>query len=232
MTLIEAIGQRHSVRRYHPEPLPALAREKIIKATELLNRLEDIEFTLVENEPEAFSGLLAYGSFSGVTNYIVITAPKGHDADIKGGCRGELLVLYARTLGLDTCWAGLSYRRSSPLFPKPEKGRRILACIAIGRGIDHGHPHRIKSPGQVSNISADTPEWFDAGVKAALLAPTAVNQQRFRFTYIAPETPGGLPAVRARALFSLAGYTRVDLGIAMLHFKLCSSRALFRWEFA
>ena len=221
MTLIEAIGQRHSVRRYHPEPLPALAREKIIRATELLNRLEDIEFTLVENEPEAFSGLLAYGSFSGVTNYIVITAPKGHDADIKGGCRGELLVLYARTLGLDTCWAGLSYRRSSPLFPKPEKGRRILACIAIGRGIDHGHPHRIKSPG-----------WFDAGVKAALLAPTAVNQQRFRFTYIAPETPGGLPAVRARALFSLAGYRRVDLGIAMLHFKLCSSRALFRWEFA
>lgn len=233
MTLLEAIPLRHSVRRYHPEPLPETDRTAIAGEIERLNSLGDVKFNLVENEPEAFSGILAYGSFSGVVNYITVTTPRGHDCDFDAGYRGERLVLLARTLGLDTCWAGLSYRRSSPLFPRPGKGERTLACIAIGRGIDHGRPHRIKTPAQVSNAADPAvPDWFKAGVDAALLAPTAINQQRFSLTYIPPQDPDGLPVVKARALFSLAGYTHVDLGIAALHFELAASPTRFRWDFA
>lgn len=34
---------------------------------------------------------------------------------------------------------------------------------------------------KVSNLRTDSPEWFRKGVNAALLAPTAVNQQKFFF---------------------------------------------------
>ena len=37
---------------------------------------------------------------------------------------------------------------------------------------------------QVSNACDLTPAWFQKGVEAALLAPTAINQQKFSFEYI------------------------------------------------
>ena len=61
------------------------------------------------------------------------------------------------------------------------------------------------------------------GAEAALLAPTAVNQQKFKFI-LHPDN-----VVEARTLFSMAGYTHVDLGIVKYHFEVGAGRENFEW---
>ena len=65
--------------------------------------------------------------------------------------------------------------------------------------------------------------WFRNGLEAALLAPTAVNQQKFKVIL----HPGN--GVDAKILFSMAGYTSVDLGIVKLHFEIGAGRENFTW---
>ena len=89
-----------------------------------------------------------------------------------------------------------------------------------------------------------TPEWFKKGVEAALLAPTAVNQQKFFFRYIPPKVSlsaehrfennsphgDGVHRVKAERKFSLIGYTKMDLGIAKCHFEIGAGKENFKWE--
>ena len=67
------------------------------------------------------------------------------------------------------------------------------------------------------------PAWFRAGMEAAILAPTAVNQQKFRFIL----HPGN--RVEAKPLFSLMGYTHIDLGIVKYHFEVAAGKENFTW---
>ena len=57
----------------------------------------DLHFQLVCDEKKAFSGLPAYGKFSGVNAYIVAAGKKAPDLDEQIGYYGEALVLFART---------------------------------------------------------------------------------------------------------------------------------------
>ena len=59
---------------------------------------------------------------------------------------------------------------------------------------------------------------------AALLAPTAINQQKFKFIL---HEDGG---VEAQNLFSMAGYTAIDLGIVKYHFETAAGTANFHWK--
>ena len=61
---------------------------------------------------------------------------------------------------------------------------------------------------------------------AALLAPTAINQQKFRFEYLPPEGDG---KPRVRATTRRGTHTRVDLGIAKCHFELAAGKENFDW---
>ena len=138
MTLEEAIFERQSVRRYINKALPAdvaiALRNKIAEC----NRLGNLNIQLITNEPKGFSGLFAYGKFSGVTNYLVITGKKDSTFDERVGYYGEMLVLYAQTLGLNTCWAGLSYRKVANTFTLRD-GDSLSCMIALGYG-PHGSP--------------------------------------------------------------------------------------------
>ena len=112
MTIQEAIKARHSVRAYKEQPLT----EDVVKALEEkiaeLNRVGNLHMQLILNEPKAFQGTLAkYGKFRGVNNYIVVAGKKAEDLDERVGYYGEHLVLFAQTLGLNTCWVGLSYSK-------------------------------------------------------------------------------------------------------------------------
>ena len=69
--------------------------------------------------------------------------------------------------------------------------------------------------------------WFKNGVEAALLAPTAVNQQKFSFEYIGMEN--GRHVVKAKRGFSIIGYTKIDLGIAKYHFEIGAGKVNFEW---
>ena len=228
MTIQEAIKARHSVRAYKGQPLAEDIVRELENEIAEQNRKGHLHIQLIKNEPKAFQGKLAkYGKFSNVTNYLVMAGTKSDDLDERIGYYGEHLVLLAQTLGLNTCWVGLSYSKIPGTYVL-EDGEVIKAYIAIGYGETQGVGHKIKTIEKVSDVSDITPSWFRKGVEAALLAPTAVNQQKFFFEYIA--SMDGKPAqVRAKKTFSVIGYIKLDLGIAKYHFEVGAGKDNFEW---
>ena len=227
MTLEEAIESRHSVRAYKEQPLA----ENVVKVLEekiaVLNREGKLHIQLIQNEPKAFQGTMAkYGKFRNVGNYIVMAGQKADDLDERVGYYGEQLVLLAQTLGLNTCWVGLSYSKVPGTYVLDE-GEKIACYIALGYGETQGVGHKIKTVNQVSNASDVTPTWFRKGVEAALLAPTAVNQQKFSFEHVGVKN--NRHQIRAKKGFSMIGYTKMDLGIAKYHFEIGADNTNFDW---
>lgn len=217
MDIFEAMEKRHSVRQYIEKPLGAEEALALSEEIKLCNEESGLHIQLVKDEPKAFSGFMAhYGKFSGVTNYIALVGPKGPDLDEKCGYYGERLVLKAQELGLNTCWVAMTYSKIPGAF-KVEKGEALTVVIAVGYGKTEGVPHKSKAPEEVSNVSANSPEWFKNGVRAALLAPTAVNQQKFYFTL-----ENGKVTAKAKTAF----YSKVDLGIAKYHFELGAGKKI------
>ena len=228
MTIQEAIEARHSVRAYTGKPLAADVVEVLEEEIRELNEKGHLHMQLIRNETKAFQGKLAkYGKFRGVNDYIVIAGQKTDDLDERIGYYGEQLVLLAQTLGQNTCWVGLSYSKVPGTYVL-EAGEVIKAYISIGYGETQGVSHKIKRVEQVSNANDLTPSWFRQGVEAALLAPTAVNQQKFFFEYV-PARDGKPVRVMAKRNFSLIGFTQMDLGIAKCHFEIGAGKEHFEW---
>ena len=228
MTIQEAIEARHSVRAYTGQPLATDVVEVLEERIRELNEKGHLHMQLIRNETKAFQGKLAkYGKFRGVNDYIVMAGQKSDDLDERIGYYGEQLVLLAQTLGLNTCWVGLSYSKVPGTYVL-EAGEVIEAYISIGYGETQGVSHKIKRVEQVSNANDLTPSWFRQGVEAALLAPTAVNQQKFFFEYI-PARDGKPVRVLAKRNFSLIGFTQMDLGIAKCHFEIGAGKENFEW---
>ncbi|MEE1080440.1 MAG: nitroreductase family protein [Bacteroidales bacterium] len=226
MTLLEAISARHSVRKYIDKDIPAdiiaAFQEKVAEC----NKEGNLNIQLVQNETRAFTGMLSYGQFSGVKNYLVMVGKKSKDLDERVGYYGEQLVLYAQTLGLNTCWVGLSYRKVPEAY-NIGKDEKLVCMIALGYGETQGFSHKIKSIEEVSNASDITPSWFKKGIEAALLAPTAVNQQKFSFEHVGVKN--NCHQIRAKKGFSMIGYTKIDLGIAKYHFEIGAGEVNFEW---
>ena len=227
MTIQEAIEARHSVRAYKDLPLS----EEIVKLLEdelvKLNNEGQLHIQLICNEPKAFQGTMAkYGKFRNANNYLVMAGKKSEDLDERIGYYGEHLVLLAQTLGLNTCWVGLSYSKVPGTYVLGED-EKIACYIAIGYGETQGVGHKIKTVEQVSNASDITPSWFKIGIEAALLAPTAVNQQKFSFEHVGVKN--NCHQIKAKKGFSMIGYTKMDLGIAKYHFEIGAGEVNFDW---
>ena len=111
MTLLEAIKARHSVRKYIDKPIEQALLDTLQAKVDECNRLGGLHIQSVANEPKAFKGKMAYGTFSGVTNYFAMVGRKADDLSERIGYYGEQLVLLAQTLGLNTCWVGLTYNK-------------------------------------------------------------------------------------------------------------------------
>lgn len=221
MDLTQAMQQRHSVRRYKDTPLSESDRQTLCTLIDRMNQASGLHIQLVTDEPKAFGGGIAhYGIFTGVSNYIALIGPKAPDLEEKCGYYGEQLVLEAQRMGLNTCWVALTFRKVPDAYVI-EAGEKLAIVIAIGYGETQGTPHRGKRAEQVSNLSSASPEWFRKGVEAALLAPTAINQQKFTLL-----TSG--EKVRAKAGFG--PYARIDLGIVKYHFELGAGKENFLWE--
>ncbi len=224
MTLLEAIEARHSVRAYRSEPIARDAAARLREEIAACNAEGGLHLQLITDEPVAFGGLMArYGRFSGVRNYIVLVGKKGRGLDERLGWYGERLVLLAQTLGLNTCWVGLTYSRGAGKKACAiNAGETLRGVIAVGYGSTQGTAHRSRPLRECCRANGVMPEWFGNGMKAAMLAPTAINQQHFRFTLL---TDG---AVRAEA--TGGAYSRMELGISKYHFALAAGEENFRWR--
>ena len=236
MTLQEAIKARHSVRQYKDTAIEA---EKIAQLQALIDQSNSeagLHMQLVTNEPNAFSqGMAKYGKFSGISNYIAMVCKKGEDTTL--GYYGEQVVLLAQTLGLNTCWVGLTFSKQPDSYEVRE-GEHLVCLVPVGYGANQGvqHPQkktiadvcedkRVES--QKSKVESHYPSWFIKGVEAALLAPTAVNQQLFRFVL---HDGNKVEAKKSFSLTNGMGYAPVDLGIVKCHFEIGAGKENFEWK--
>ena len=224
MDLLEAISARHSVRKYTDRPLDTAVATTLKDAVERINAGSRLNIQLVLDEPKAFSsGMWKYGRFSGVKNYFVMAGPKGKEAEESIGYHGEELVLLAQTLGLNSCWVGLTYKKIPGTFTLRD-GDIVHCVVALGYGAETGVQHPLKPLENFYESEIPAPDWFRQGLEAALLAPTAVNQQKFKFILHTGNV------VEARSLFSMAGYTSIDLGIVKYHFEIGAGKENFTWK--
>ena len=148
-----------------------------------------------------------------MTNYIILAGKPSDSLQEKCGYYGEKIVLEAQRLGLNTCWVALSFNKTNVKKLIPE-GEKLVSVIAIGYGQTQGKPHKSKTLERVMATKGEMPDWFKKGAEAALLAPTAINQQKFKM-----EIKNGNPVI------SIAGrgpYTKIDLGIVKYHFEVAS----------
>ncbi len=222
MTLQEAIVARHSVRQYIEKPIEAEIIERLNEEIALCNQESKLHIQLITDEPKAFSSKIAtYGKFSGVSNYIAMVGPKGADEAI--GYYGERLVLLAQTLGLNSCWVGLSFTKQPDQYTIAD-GEKLHCVISLGYGANQGVQHPMRPMEKYIKAIFPMPDWFRRGMEAVMLAPTAVNQQKFEFELIDDHT------VAARARFTLIGYGPMDLGIAKYHFEVGAGKENFNWK--
>ena len=216
MDIFETIKQRHSVRQYEDRKIEPEKRARLLEEADTINRKAHLHIQILFDEPKCFHSLMAhYGKFAGVENYMALVGPKTLDLDEKSGYYGEQLVLLAQSLGLNTCWVAMTHGKSAARILQGEKQ---VCLIALGYGKTQGTAHKSKAMEDVTVLSGPMPDWFQQGVEAALLAPTAMNQQKFVFTLSGQEDP-----VKA----SLSGkgmYTKIDLGIVKYHFEAVTGR--------
>lgn len=207
--------KRHSVRQYENKKIEDEKRKILCELIEKINLESGLNIQACFDEPEAFNTFMAhYGKFENVENYVALIGKKNNDEKI--GYYGQQIVLKAQELELNTCWVAMTYGKGKAKVNK-EKGEKIYCVLALGYGKTQGVAHKSKAPEEVSNISENSPTWFKEGVEAALLAPTAMNQQKFKFL---------LEGEKVVAKPGIGFYTKIDLGIAKCHFELGANQKI------
>lgn len=214
MDYLEIMKQRHSVRQYENKNIEREKRDILLKELDEVNRESGLHIQILFDEPSCFDSMMAhYGKFSGVSNYIALVGKKSDDLEEKCGYYGERLVLLAQSLGLNTCWVAMTHGKSAA---KIEKGEKQICLISLGYGKNQGVAHNSKPVEQLAHIDENTPDWFKSGIEAVMLAPTAVNQQKFKFELSGDE-------VTAR-VNGMGFYSKTDLGIVKYHFEVITGK--------
>lgn len=217
MTEREAILQRHSVRAYQDKKIEKEKVAQIQSKIEELNVAGNLHLQFVEDAGRTYSKLL--NRLSGIASAPSIIACIGPDAenlDRRVGYYGQQLVLFLQQLGLNTCWTGTFDRNHAPV--EIEDGERLVIAIAVGYGETQGRAHKSKNPIQVAPQYENAPEWFQKGVDLALLAPTAINQQKFEIRLNEDES---VEFVDKGGILS-----QVDLGIVKYHFEIGAEKRI------
>lgn len=214
MDLMQAMQERHSVRAYTEQRIEDEKRKKLDDLIRECNQESGLHIQIRYDDPSGFDSKLAhYGSFRNVNNYIILAGKPCDDLPEKYGYYGERLVLEAQAMGLNTCWAALTFHKSKVKKQIPD-GEDLVLVIAIGYGAGQGSSHKSRPFESVVETTGELPDWFRAGAQAALLAPTAVNQQKFKM-----RIEDGEPVIRTAGI---GPYTKIDLGIVKYHFELAS----------
>ena len=217
MEIIELMKERHSVRQYTDKKIEKEKREVLNALIAKINQKAGLHIQIIYDEPKCFNSMMAhYGKFDGVNNYIALVGEKSK-SDESLGYYGEQIVLKAQELGLNTCWVAMTHGKSKAQI---DKGEKLVCLISLGYGKTAGAAHKSKKLSEVCNYKKDMPEWFLSGMEAALLAPTAMNRQKFYFEL--------LPDNSIKITCGKGLYTKLDLGIVKYHFEVVSGKVKWR----
>ncbi|MGN1297821.1 MAG: nitroreductase family protein [Clostridia bacterium] len=218
----EIIKSRHSVRHFTDQRIEGATLNSLKQTIDECNKESGLNIQLALNETKAF-GEGHYGNFVNCKNYIALIGNKSDDKlNQKCGYYGEKIVLKAQELGLNSCWVAMTYKKKEVPF-KIRQNEKMVIVIAIGYGVNGGVSHKIKEFEQVSKTArSDAPAWYIKGIEYALLAPTAINQQKFIFE-LARESEVSLES-------KIGPCSKIDLGIVKYHFELGAGKEKFKWS--
>ena len=222
----EAIQSRISRRNFTSQKigddLIEHFKERIIE----FNHDSGLTISFLEDGSKAFNGITkSYGMFKGVRSLIVLKGPLS-DVYLKEKCGyfGELLVLEATKLGLGTCWVAGTFNKKDPMF-KCQDDEQLICVIPIGfnesettmgekfiRKLSHRKSKTLDQFYKVLEPNQIMPDWFIEGIKAVMLAPSAINSQPVFFEVVGEKITIHTADQKPTDL--------VDLGIAKLHFEL------------
>ena len=223
MDIKEAIRERHSVRQFKDQAIDEETRARLNGLIETVNEESNQHFQLICDDPECFNSFMAhYGKFKNVRNYIAVVANTiTTDYEERCGFYGQQIVLEAQMLGLNTCWVGGTFSKGK-CKAKIGQGEKLIAVIAIGYGETPGVAHKSKPMEKLCTVvDGEMPDWFREGMEAAMMAPTAINQQKFVI-----ELRDGTATIMARK----GPFSRVDLGIVVYNFEAASGHKCARQD--
>lgn len=207
MSAMNAIRARHSVRSYEHKPVPAEIRARVQEAVDQANRDGGLHIQVIWDEPVVFAGKV-----KGAENCIALVGRKGDDERL--GYYGARILLEIQELGLNSVWVAMSFnKKEAEKRCELAEGESVVNAIAFGYGTTEGKPHVSKPLDKHYTATGEVPDWFRAGMEAAMLAPTAINQQKFVFS---------LDGDTVTAKAKLGPWSKVDLGIVKYFFEVGS----------
>ena len=212
MTELEALRERHSVRNYKDTKIDKDTLDRLSEFIEKCNAEGNLNIKLCPDAKKTYNKLMNKAMGLGSAPSVIACIGKDDATlDERVGYYGQKIVLFAQSLGLNTCWTGTYNAKNVPAVVGA--GERLAIVIALGYGINPGRERKSKSIDQVTSAE-NMPDWFKAGVEAALLAPTAINQQKFEIKLNDDNTvdfidKGGI-------------LSKIDMGIVKYNFEVGS----------
>ncbi|MDO5410191.1 MAG: nitroreductase family protein [Lachnospiraceae bacterium] len=182
MNQYEAIYIRQSVRHYSRKAVPAVLLRQIKNCAEKLPFLqnEDCCFVKIYNAREAQKKIKGMFRIN-APYYMAVFTKKTSFSMIEAGCYAQKLVLYMTTKGLGTCYQGGSKLAESEI---PEN-MQLAMIIAFGYAerelTRESKLARRQALNKLCRFRATPSEEFRVMLKAARLAPSAMNRQPWRF---------------------------------------------------
>lgn len=214
MDVLNLMRSRHSVRSYIDKPIEDDKKIAINELIASLNEKYGTNVQVVFDDENAFKNANAsYGIFQGCKNYVALVAKD----PVTAGYVGEIIALKAQQLGLNTCFVALTYKKGAVKSKISLNANEKLQCnLALGYGKMQGVPHKSKTREQILEVKGAVPSNLERIIEACLLAPTAINQQKFKIV-----CKDGEAEVKK---FGLGFYTDVDLGIIKCHKDLITGK--------
>lgn len=243
------IRERKSVRTYKDVPLKKEDKEKLqAYAATVKGPFEaPLRLVLLDNkEIEKASGgkLGTYGVIKGASSYIAAaTVNQGRAMEQLGYCL-EMVVLYAASLGIGTCWLGGTFKRSqfadqiklqeqellpivTPIGYPAEKRGMVESLMRKVAGSDHRKPWEelFFLEGFDHTLSKAAAGEFAEALEMVRLAPSASNKQPWRI--VKQGNTYHFYLQHAKGYGTAMGFDmqKVDIGIAMSHFEMALAEA-------
>ena len=230
---------------YDPRQVSPDVLQKLDAVCNDFRPFDTVRAVITERTEKVFKGILgSYGKIRGAPLFIAfIGDTRDSHVQDKVGYTGEGIILEATALELGTCWVGKSFDHEiASSFAVIEKHERVFAVTPVGYATQEtsfeerlltgfGQTHKRKLLHELVSGMPQTewPEWVRLSLRAARVAPSAVNRQPWRFL-----VESGSITVSVDDLHNSYGISkRLDCGIAMLHIEVASRVCGFagEWEF-
>ena len=211
----DAIKKRVSVRKY----TEGVGRGELKTLRDAARYFSTENVRIIVGKKEGVFNTLLGKTISGTDTFAAVVS-RGDDVDYMVGTVGEAFVLECVSMGLGTCWLGLSYNKSvvHSMIHIDENEEKLRAVIAIGHY--DKLPEKKRSRKTIYNLTGieedafgDLPEWQRCAIECARIAPSARNAQPWEFDVLKD-------SLQVACISKNFGYGGLDCGIAMLHIEV------------